>query len=216
MNFDFGFTLEILPQLLEGLGVTVLATLGGMVVALLLGGLWALLRRSERWWLSAPASLSVQFLRNTPLLIQLYFVFYVLPELGLSLPPLACGIIGLGVQYSAYFAEIYRAGIEGVASGQWEAAKALDVGPATTFTRIVLPQAMRASLPAIGNRFIGMFKDSALLAAITVAELLQRAKEIGSDTFRYLEPMTLVGLLFLAVTLVASRSLTLLERRLEL
>ncbi len=211
MKFDVGFALEVLPALLAALRITVLATLGGTAIAAVLGLVWTLLRRARSRFLSAPAELAVQFLRNTPLLIQLYFLFYVAPEAGLRLAPLACGILGLGLHYSAYLAEIYRAGIESVARGQWDAAAALDLGRRTTFFRIVLPQALRPILPALGNHVVGMFKDTPLLAAITVVEVLQRAKLIGAETFRYLEPLTVVGLLFLAITIVSSRVLARFE-----
>jgi polar amino acid transport system permease protein len=213
MNFDFAFAWRVLPDLLHALRITVFATLGGMAIALVLGMLWTVLRRSRRAWVSRPAAFVVQFVRNTPLLVQLYFLFYVLPEAGLRLPPLTCGILGLGLHYSAYLSEIYRAGIEGVPRGQWEAAAALNLGRRRTFFRIVLPQAIRPMLPVIGNCFVGMFKDTPLLAAITVVEVLQRAKIIGSETFRYLEPLTLVGLLFLALSLVSVRLIGRMETR---
>lgn len=213
MSFDPGFAWQVLPDLVRALRITVLATLGGMAIALVLGMPWTVLRRSRRPWMSRPTALLVQLVRNTPLLVQLYFLFYVLPEAGLRLPPLACGILGLGLHYSTYLSEIYRAGIEGVPRGQWEAAAALGLDRRATFLRIVLPQAVRPMLPAIGNRFVGMFKDTPLLAAITVVEVLQRAKIIGSETFRYLEPLTLVGLLFLALSLVSARLIGRLETR---
>jgi len=148
------------------------------------------------------------------LLIQLYFLYFGLPAFGVSASPLLTGILGLGLHYSTYCSEVYRAGIEGVPRGQWEAARALGFRRLDTWRRVVLPQAIPPIVPALGNYLISMFKDSPLLAAITVTELLQTAKIIGAERFRYLEPLTLVGLLFLAVSLVASRGVRWLELRL--
>jgi polar amino acid transport system permease protein len=211
--FDWPYALGLLPDLAGGLLVTLWATLGGMTLALLLGLLWALARRSGPAPLARLAGWGVEFLRSTPLLVQLYFLFYVLPVAGLALSPLTTGILGLGLHYSAYTAEVYRAGIEAVPRTQWEAALALGFRPARTWFAIILPQALPPVLPALGNYLIAMFKDTPLLAAITVSELLQVARLAGSESFRYLEPLTLVGLLFLAVSLISSRLIALLERR---
>jgi len=211
MSFDLEFAWRVLPELLSALRLTLVATLGGMSIAAVWGLLWTVLRRARSPLVRGSAAFAVQFVRNTPLLVQLHFLFYVLPEAGLRLAPLACGILGLGLHYSAYLSEVYRAGIEGVPRGQWEAASALGLGRGTTFFRIVLPQAIRPILPALGNHFVGMFKDTPLLAAITVVEVMQRAKIIGSETFRYLEPLTLVAVLFLVLTVVTSRAIHRLE-----
>jgi polar amino acid transport system permease protein len=211
VSFDFAFAWKILPELLRGLWVTVQATLLGFALALPLGLAWTLLRRS-RWRLLRTAAGSwVELIRSTPLLVQLFFLYYLMPKAGLSLSPLLTGVIALGLHYSAYTAEIYRAGLDGVPRGQWEAATALNLTPAQTMRRVILPQAIPPVLPALGNRLIALFKDSPLLLAITVPELLQRAKLIGAETFRYLEPVTLVGVLFLIVSLLSAW----LVRRLE-
>lgn len=204
MSFDFDFAWEILPDLGSALVVTVEATLGGMVLALGLGLVWAVLRRSRRGWVSRPAGLVVEFVRSTPLLVQIYFLFYVLPETGLALSPLTTGVLALGLHYSAYAAEVYRAGIDSVPRGQWEAATALGFSRAHTWRTVVLPQAIPPVIPALGNYLVAMFKDTPLLAAITVLELLQTAKLIGAETFRYLEPLTLVGVMFLVLSLLSA------------
>lgn len=214
--FDGAFALAILPDLGRALLVTVQATLAGMALALALGLAWALLRRSPVRPVRLATFWLVEFVRSTPLLVQLYFLFFVLPNAGVTLSPFATGVLGLGLHYSAYTAEVYRAGIEAVPRGQWEAALALNLSPARTWTSVILPQAIPPVIPALGNYLVAMFKDSPMLAAITVVELLQTAKLIGAETFRYLEPLTLVGLLFLAVSLVASRVIRHLEARLAL
>ena len=211
---DWGYVAAILPELVRALGVTVQATLLGMVLALVLGLLWAVLQRSTSRVAAGAARGIVEFVRSTPILVQLYFLFYVMPDLGLTLSPLATGILALGLHYSAYTAEIYRAGIEGVPRGQWEAALALNLGRLDTFRFVILPQAIPPVVPALGNRFIALFKDTPLLSAITVLELLQTAKILGSESFRYFEPLTLVGLFFLALSLLAAWAVQRLETRL--
>lgn len=211
MRFDLSFAAEVLPELLRGLWVTVEATVVGFALALLLGLAWAVARRSRRLLLARPAGWAVEFLRSTPLLVQLYFLFYLLPQAGISLSPLVTGVLALGLHYSAYAAEIYRAGIEGVPRGQWEAALALDLTRGQTFRRVILPQALPPIVPALGNRLVALFKETPLLATVTVLEMLGRAKLIGAETFRYLEPLTLVGLIFLLLSLASAR----LVRRLE-
>src|SRR5690606_19476011 len=127
--------------------------------------------------------------------------------------PLTAGVIGLGVHYATYTSEAYRAGIEGVPSGQWEASTSLNLDTRTTWQRIVLPQAIPAVIPALGNYFLAMFKDAPLLATITVIELLGEARYEAGRSFRYTEPYTLAGVLFLAVSLPAAALVRYLERR---
>jgi polar amino acid transport system permease protein len=213
MIWDNNFAISILPDLLRGLWVTVQVTLAGTVIALALGLLVAVLRFSRIPVLSHLLGFYVQFVRGTPLLIQAYCAFFILPMYGLSFSPLATGIVVIGVNYSAYAAEVYRAGIDDVPRGQWEAATALNLPAGRTWGRIILPQAVRSVIPVLGNYLIQMFKDSAVLSAITVFELLAHAQSIGSSNFRYLEPLTIAGLLFLLVSYPASQLIRRLERR---
>jgi polar amino acid transport system permease protein len=159
------------------------------------------------------AGVTVEFIRSTPLLIQIYLVFYVLPQWGLTLSPLATGVVALGLHYGAYMSEVYRAGIDAVAPGQRDAAVALNLGRWHAFRRIILPQAIRPVVPALGNYVIAMFKDTPMLSTITVLELLNVARNIGSETFRYVEPLTLVGAFFLVASLLAARLVRAVERR---
>lgn len=211
--FDWQFAWHILPELLPSLLVTLEATVLGMALALSLGLLWTICRRSSYRALALAVNALVEFVRSTPLLIQLYFLFFVLPSAGLVLSPLITGILALGLHYSCYTTEIYRAGIDAVPRGQWDASTALGFSRARTWWSIILPQAIPRSVPVLGNYFIAMFKDTPLLAAITVAELLQQSKLIGAESFRYLEPLTIVGALFLILSLAASQIITLLEKR---
>ena len=213
MTWDWEFVAEILPELLRGLVVTVQATLVGAILALTLGLVFALLRRSQLAAVRVPTAVFVEFVRSTPLLVQLYFLFFVLPSWGVLLSGFQAGVIGLGVHYATYTSEVYRAGIEGVPRGQWEAATALNLPRSRVWRSVILPQAIPRVLPALGNYVIAMFKETPLLSAITVAEMLAVARDIGSSTFRYLEPITLVGMLFLVLSLVAAVPLRRLERR---
>ena len=211
--WDWDFALEILPQLLRGLVVTVQATLAGIVVAMGLGLVIALARRSRRKVISWPVGAVVEFIRSTPLLAQLFFLFFVLPEFGVVLSPFLIGVLGLGIHYGCYTSESYRAGIESVPRGQWEAALALNMTPATKWRHIVLPQAIPTVIPALGNYLVAMFKEAPLLSTVTVLELLAAARNIQSVSFRGMEPFTLAGLLFLSVSLPASVLVRYLERR---
>lgn len=214
MNFDFEFAWQILPDLLEGLLVTVEATVVGISVAIVLGLVFAILRRSEYRAISWPVGWVVEFIRSTPLLVQLYFLYFVGPSFGLTLGAFSTGVIGLGLHYGTYMSEVYRSGIESVPRGQWEASTALNLSPTTTWGRVVLPQAIPVVIPALGNYLISMFKDVPLLTTITVVEVLGEGRAACSRYFQCLEPYTLVGLLFLAVSIPSSILVRQLEVRL--
>jgi polar amino acid transport system permease protein len=212
--WSWEFAWSILPHLLTGLWVTCQAVFLGMLLALLVGLLFALCRRSRSRLVSWPAGAVVEFIRSTPLLVQVYFLyFFLLPEAGLDVGPLAAGVIALGLHYGTYISEVYRAGIEGVPKGQWEACRALDLTRWQTYRLVVLPQAVPAVLPALGNYLIAMFKDTPLLSAITVVEVLRQAQIIGAEKFRYVEPFTLVGIMYLVLSLLAGHLVTRLEDR---
>ena len=216
MIFDFDFAWSILPQLLRASLVTIEATLAGFAVALVVGMILTLAKRSEWIWLRWPAIGFIEFVRSTPLLVQLYFLYFVLPQVGITLSPFVTGVIGLGLHYGCYTAEVYRAGLESVARGQWEAATSLNYGRAQTYFRIILPQAIPPIIPPLGNYLIAMFKDTPILAAITLTELMYTANRIASEKFLYVEPITMVGIIFLAMSLVASYVLRRVEGRFRL
>jgi polar amino acid transport system permease protein len=180
-------------------------------VALVLGLVWAILRRSPSRIVSQVVRWVVEFIRSTPLLVQLFFLFFALPSLGLTFSALVTGVVGLGLHYSSYTSEVYRAGIADVPAGQWEAATALNLPRRRVWLGVVLPQAVRKVIPTLGNYLIAMFKDSPLLLAITVPEMLHSAYDVGAQSLRFLEPMTIVGVLFVIVSVLSS----LLLRRLE-
>jgi polar amino acid transport system permease protein len=190
------------------------ATLISFVLALILGLVLAVLRMSGPvigWFASA----FVELVRSTPLLIQIFFIFFVLPRFGITLDAFTAGIIALSLHYGCYCSEVYRAGLEAVPRGQWEACTALNFNSWNTFKNIILPQAIPPIVPALGNYLVALFKDTPLLSAIAVAELVQTAKSMGSETFRYNEPMTIVGLTFLILSLVSAAGIRWLEQRLN-
>ena len=211
LTSDWAFALSILPMLLKGLVVTVEATVLGYLLALTLGLLLALLRMAPSRLVAWPTAFIIEFLRDTPLLVQLYFLYFVLPLYGINLPAFLTGTLALGLQYSAYTSEVYRAGIKAVPKGQWEAALALDLTPLRTYRDIIVPQAIPPVIPALGNYLVALFKETPLLSAIAVSELMQTAKILGSESFQYTEPITLVVFFFLFFSLVPAW----LTRRLE-
>ena len=213
MEWDWAFVREIMPTLFEGVKITILATILGSALAAVLGLAIALLRRSENRIVSRTVGFLAEFIRGTPLLVQLYFIFYVLPDIGILLPPLVAGVIGLGLHYGTYAAEVYRAGIDNVPRGQWEAAKACNLTVRQTWMHVILPQAIPPMIPALANYFIAMFKETPLLSAITVLELMNQAKSVANTYYRYVEPMTLVGAFFLVISLFSVVLLRWLERR---
>jgi polar amino acid transport system permease protein len=214
--WDWQFTLDIMPLLLAAAVVTLQATVIGYVLALVIGLVFALLRRSGSFLVAHATREVVEFIRSTPLLVQIYFVYFVFPEFGISLSAWVAGLLALGLHYGCYTSEVYRAGLDGVPRGQWEAARALNLGAWRTYRDVILPQAIPPIVPALGNYLIGIFKETPLLSVIAIIELLGRAKIIGSETFRYLEPITMVGVFFLVMSLAASGLIRLTERRLRL
>jgi polar amino acid transport system permease protein len=202
--WDWGYTWQILPELARAAVITIEATLIGFALAAVLGLVFAILRMSKNPWIANPVTGFIEFVRGTPVLIQIFFMFYVLPQFGITMPALLTGVLALGLHYATYCSEVYRAGLENIPRGQWEASTALNLTPYRTFKDVIIPQAIPPIAPALGNYFIAMFKETPLLSAIAVVELMQTAKIIGSETFRYLEPITMVGLFFLIMSLISS------------
>lgn len=208
------YTTSILPIILIGLTVTLKAAAAGFAIALVLGLVFALLRRSRVKPISWTTAFIVEFLRDTPLLVQLFFLYYVLPDFGIVLPAFLTGALALGLQYAAYTSEVYRGGIEAVHHGQWEAATALNLTRMQTYYDIILPQAIPRIVPAMGNYLVAMIKETPVLSVVTVLEMMGLANMIGERTFEYLVPLTLVGLIFLLLTLICSAGLHRLQKAL--
>lgn len=214
LSSEWAFAVSIFPILLRGLVVTLQATALGFVIALLLGLVLAVLRSLPLKIVSWPVAVFIEFIRDTPLLVQLFFLYYVLPEYGLVLPAFLTGALALGVQYSAYMSEVYRAGLESITRGQVEAARALDISPLRIFTVVILPQAIPRIIPALGNYLVSIMKDVPVLSVVSILELLNVARIIGDRSFNYMVPLTLVGVLYLILTLVASAGVRYLDEHL--
>ena len=211
---ELAFAISILPILLMGLVVTIEASIAGFAVAMVLGLVFAILKGVPSRLVSWPTTLIMEFFRDTPLLVQLFFLYYVLADYSVILPAFLTGCLALGVQYSAYMAEVYRAGIEAVPIGQREAARALDFSARRTFTHIILPQAIPRVVPALGNYLVSIMKDVPVLSVVTVLEMLGVAKIIGDQTFDYLVPLTMVGGIYLILTIVCSGVVRYVDMRL--
>lgn len=212
--WDWNFFWGIFPAIAGAVKTTILATVIGFAFALTGGFVLALCRGSRRRWIALPTGGVIEFIRSTPLLVQLYLIFYGLPTVGVSLSALTAGILGLGIHYSAYLSEVYRSGIASVPRGQWEAAVALNFSKSQTWRMIIIPQAIRPIIPVLGNYLIVMFKETPVLSAITLVEMLMAAKQIGAESFRYVEAFTMVGLMFLLLSYASSLVVQRLEIRL--
>lgn len=210
-NWNWEFTFEILPRLLWATLNTLLAAGLGYGLAMVVGLALALGQRSGSRLLTWFLREFIEFVRSTPLVLQIFFIFYVGPQFGIMLSPWVSGMLAIGLHYSAYLSEVYRAGIEAVPKGQWEACRALNMSTRDTYVRIVIPQALPPTIPGMGNYLVGIFKDTPMLSVIGVAELMQTANAIGSETYRFLEPYTLVGVIFLAISLPTAGLVHLLE-----
>lgn len=218
MTWDWEFAIEIFPRIFDAMWITLGATLAAYAIALTFGLVLALARRSSfkpLIWLTVGF---IEFVRSTPPLVQLFFLFFALPQIpyiGFSLSPFLTGALGLGIHYSTYVSEIYRSGIESIPKSQWEASTALNFSRTHTWAKIILPQAIPPVIPMLGNYLIVLFKETPLLSAILVVEMLQTAKIIGSETWRYLEPITIVGFLFLLLSYPSAVFVRKLEDRMN-
>ena len=185
---------QFLPLLLQGIKFTLIVALGSLALSTVLGLVWALMRVSGIGWLATTAKIVVNTLRGIPILVQLFYIYFVLPEFGIALSALQAAIIGLGIAYSAYQSENFRAGIEAIDHGQIEAAQSIGMGWGLTMRRVILPQAIRLVLPPYGNIMVMMLKDSSQASTITVAELTLQGTLIASSTFKNMTVYTLVAL----------------------
>lgn len=213
--FDWQWSVvwEVLPRLIAATGNTLIAAGAGYAMAVVLGLVFMLLQRTPSAAFNRIVREVVEFIRSTPLILQIFFVFYVGPQVGLFLDPWTAGLIAIGLHYASYLSEVYRGGLESVSQGQWEAAKALNMSTYKTYSRIILPQALPPSLAGMGNYLVGIFKDTPMLSVIGVAELMHTANAIGSESYRFLEPFTLVGVIFLLISLPTSLLMRVTERK---
>ncbi|MNL28877.1 L-cystine transport system permease protein TcyB [compost metagenome] len=215
MEWDWHFAAEIMPALLAGLVITIKITLLSFVVAVIVGLLIALAKSSTQPYINRPVTLIAEGIRRTPLLVQLYFLFYVLPDFGVVLSPFVAGVIALGIHTSTYISETFRAGIESVPAGQWEAAKACNLSQFQVWREIILPQAIPPMIPPLGNYLISLFKETPILSVITVMDLMGMALLEANTSYRYLEPITMVAVGFLLLSLVSAQLIKFVDIRLR-
>jgi polar amino acid transport system permease protein len=215
-RFDTGFVVEWLPFILGGIGITIVVSFASIIFATVFALVGALGRLSKRAPIYATATLYVSLVRGTPLIVQVLFVYLALPQIipaVAKIPAIYLGIFALSFNYGAYMTEIFRAGIQAVSRGQKEAAQALGMSDSLLMRRIVLPQATRIVIPAIGNEFIALIKDSALVSVIAVQELLWRAQRAGSQDFKSFEAFTVAALVYWGLTIIFSLFQDRLEKR---
>ncbi len=196
---DLEVAREYFGVLLQGLGLTVGMALVVMALSLVCAIPVALGRMSRSWLIRVPTDIYVEVMRTTPLILQLTYIYYVLPQAGIRLGPLTAGVIGLTLHCSAYIGEVYRSGINGVALGQHQAAEALGMTHLLAFRRIILPQALRIVVPVLGSYTITIFKDTALTSVMSVQELMFTGEIISARTYQYFTMYTLTALLYIAV-----------------
>ncbi|NGO53891.1 ectoine/hydroxyectoine ABC transporter permease subunit EhuD [Allomesorhizobium camelthorni] len=215
MKFDFAFAMEIFPQVLQGIGNTILVAIASFIGASVLGFIWEILRRSSRF-VRPVAQLWIDAIRSTPVLVQLYFLFFVLPHYGIVLPAMLTGVLGISVYFSGYIAEVFKAGIDAIPRGQSEAASSLGLSRPDTIGYIIMPQMLRNIAAPLGAYSVSILKSTPYLAVLAVPEMLGSAFDVASETYRYAEPMVVAGILFLALAMIGVALVTRLERRLGL
>jgi polar amino acid transport system permease protein len=194
-------TVEFLPILMSGVALTIMVTIGSLLLSTVLGMVWALMRVSGIGVLTGFSGGLINVIRGIPIIVLLFYLYFVMPEFGVTLSALQAAILGLGIAYSAYQAENFRAGIEAIDKGQIEAAQAIGMSWWQTMRRVVLPQAVKIVLPPYGNVMIMMLKDSSQASTITVAELALQGKLIASSTFKNTSVFTLVALMYLTMSI---------------
>ncbi|WP_025689508.1 ectoine/hydroxyectoine ABC transporter permease subunit EhuD [Paenibacillus zanthoxyli] len=204
------------PKLSSGLWKTILLTLVSFPIALVIGLLLAMPRIGKRHIriLSIPAGIIVEVIRGTPLILQLFYIYFVLPYMGIRFDPFQAGILGLALNYGAYLSEVYRSGIEAIPRTQWEAAKALNMSWAKTMRLVILPQTLRVIMPSLGNYLVSLFKDSALASTISVTELMFAGRLLSSDTFQYITIYTAVFIIYFIISYPAMIGVRMLEKKL--
>jgi polar amino acid transport system permease protein len=215
-EWRWDFAIEILPNMLWATLNTILAAGIGYAIAAIVGLLFLLGQRTPVKIVNIINREIVEFIRSTPLLIQLFFVYFVLPQFGITLSAWVCGMITIGLHFGTYLSEVYRGALEGVPRTQWEACRALNFSTFYTYRKIVLPQAFPIAIPGMGNYLVGIFKDTPLLSTIGVAELFHAATAVGGYHYRYLEPYTIVGIIFLTLSIPAAIWIRKIEKNVNL
>lgn len=216
MSWDWNVFLDVIPLIFKGLWVTLSLTLACYLFAVVFGFFWVFIGRIPSKFVKWLFRWIAEFIRSTPPLVQLFFIFFswpMIPVIGVTLNPFVAAILGLGIHFSTYLAEVYRSGIESVEKGQWEAATALNLSTSQKWLKVILPQAIPPTIPMLGNYLIIMFKEVPLSATIGVVGMLHIANDYGAQYFRYLEPLTVVALFFLLLSYPSAIIINKLEKK---
>jgi polar amino acid transport system permease protein len=213
--FDFEGSVEYLPELLRGALVSVELTFCVMLISLVFGLIIALMRVSHLAVMRTISTFYVEVVRGTPCLLQLFYIYFVLPAFGIRFDPFIAGVVGLSVNYSAYLSEVYRAGIAAVPRGQLEASQALGMSRRLMMRLVILPQAIRVVVPPLGNYFISLFKDTSLVSIVTVKELMFTGQIIAATNFQYFTIFTIIGIIYLTLSYPGALFVGYLERRMK-
>jgi polar amino acid transport system permease protein len=211
-EWKWDFVYQILPKMLLATLNTIMAAGIGYAIAVVVGMLFLVGQRTSYKVINIIVREIVEFIRSTPLLIQLFFVYFVGPQFGIVLSAWVSAMITIGLHFGTYLSEVYRGALEGVPKSQLEACRALNFSTIYTYKRIIFPQAFPIAIPGMGNYLVGIFKDTPLLSTIGVAELFHAATAVGGYHYRYLEPYTMVGVIFLILSIPAAIGIRKLER----
>lgn len=204
---------DFIPILLQGAVMSIVITIGSLILSTVLGLLWALLKMSRYPLVGNTVGAMINVVRGLPMIVLLFYIYFVLPDIHIQVTALQASILGLGFGYSTYVAEIIRAGIEAVDPGQFEAAQSIGMGRFKTMRRVILPQAFKVALPPYSNTLVMMLKDSSLASTITVAEMTREGQLIAASTFQNLTVYTLVAIGYLAMSLPLMHLTKRLEQR---
>lgn len=203
--WQWDYAASLIPQLLVGLGYTVLIAVTTQVITLVIAWAWVLGQKTPSKLFNGATWLLLEFIRNTPPLIQLYFVYFALPSWGVKLGPIECGVVVLSIHFSTFTSEIYRAGLSAIPRGQWEAAHVLGLSRWRTWRAIIGPQVLREALPPLMNQLISTYKETGILFSIGVPVLVAVAMLEAGKTFRFFEPFTLAALLYVLVSWISTK-----------
>jgi polar amino acid transport system permease protein len=216
MIFSLDDMISFLPSLLHGAMLTIAVSLLAFGLALVFGLMTGIARISRLLPLRVVAACYIQFIRGTPLLLQLFFIYYVLPYVGIVLTPFVSGALGLTLNYAAYMAEVFRSGIQAIAKGQWEAGQSVGMSRRLLMRRIILPQAIRIIIPSLGNFFVSIFKDSALVSVITMRDLMFSGQLLASATYKHFEIFAEVAVIYFLISYPTAKFVEWIEVKVDI
>ena len=216
MIFSIDDMIAFLPSLLHGAMITIAVSLLAFGLALVFGLVTGIARISRLMPLRVVAACYIQFIRGTPLLLQLFFIYYVLPYAGIVLTPFVSGLTGLTLNYAAYMAEVFRSGIQAIPKGQWEAGASAGMSRRLLMRRIILPQAIRIIIPSLGNFFVSIFKDSALVSVITMRDLMFSGQLLASATYKHFEIFAEVAVIYFLISYPTAKFVEWIEAKVDI